>query len=373
MTERLRIVVSGTVAAAADQGGAAWAVAQWVLGLRRLGHDAVLIEQVPADRFAAAAPRFSALTEEFGLDGHGAIVTDDGSTTAGMTRSALTRTVSGADLLLNISGLLTDPELLAACGRRAFLDLDPAFTQLWHDAEHVDMGFDRHDRFVTIGQRIGQPDCPIPTCGRDWVTTPQPIVLERWPLASAGADWGMTTVGHWRSYGSIHHAGVHYGQKAHSVRALIDLPGRCPEPLQPALAIHPDERDDLAALRRHGWRLTDPRAVAATPAAYRDFIGRSWAELGVAKLGYAASRCGWFSDRSVCYLACGRPVVAQDTGFGSWLSTGAGLFAFTTADQAAAAIDSVRSDYGAHRRAARALAEDVFDSDRVLEELLSCL
>jgi hypothetical protein len=362
-----------TVAAVPYQGGAAWAVAQWVLGLRRLGHEAVLIEQVPAEGFAAAAPRFIALTQEFELDGRAALVTGDGATSAGMTWAELTRAVTGADLLFNISGLLTHPGLLAACRRRAFLDLDPAFTQLWQDAEHVDMGFDRHDLFVTIGQRIGQPGCPIPTCGRDWIPTPQPIVLERWPLASTGADWGMTTVGHWRSYGSIHHAGVHYGQKAHSVRALIDLPGRCLKPIEPALAIHPDERDDLAALRHHGWRLADPLAVAATPGAYRDFIGRSWAELGLAKLGYAASRCGWFSDRSICYLARGRPVIAQDTGFGSWLSTGAGLFAFTTADQAAAAIENVRSDYPAHRRAARALAEDVFDSDRVLAGLLSCL
>ena len=190
------------------------------------------------------------------------------------------RTVRGADLLLNISGLLTDPELLAACGHRAFVDLDPAFTQLWHDAQQVDMGFDRHDRFVTIGRRIGQPDCPIPTCGREWLTTPQPIVLERWPPARVPSDWGLTTVGHWRAYGSIDHDGVDYGQKAHWVRALIDLPARSPEPFQPALAIHPDEREDLAALRRHGWRLTDPLPVAATPGAYRDFIGRSWAERG---------------------------------------------------------------------------------------------
>jgi hypothetical protein len=369
----MRIVVAGTLAGVPDQGGAAWAVLQWMLGLRRLGHDVVLIEQVDGARFEGVAPEFVRVTGSFGLDRRAAIVAGDGIAAAGMTRAQLRRAVADADLLLNISGSLTDPELLQACRRRAFLDLDPAFTQLWNEAEGVDMGFDRHDLFVTIGRQIGHPGCDVPTCGREWITTPQPIVLEHWPVAAALPTYGLTTVGHWRSYGSIHHGGVHYGQKAHSLRALIDLPARAPGPFELALGIHPDERADLEALDRHGWKLADPVAVAGTPASYREFISRSWAELGVAKLGYVASRCGWFSDRSVCYLATGRPVIAQDTGFGSWLATGDGLLSFATTDDAAGAIEAVRSDYAAHRRAARALAEDVFDSDVVLGALLSCL
>ena len=135
----------------------------------------------------------------------------------------------------------------------------------------------------------------------------------------------------------------------------------------------PARQDDLAALRRHGWQLTDPAQVASTPSAYRNFVQGSLLELGIAKHGYVASGSGWFSDRSVCYLASGRPVVAQDTGFSSWLPTGAGLLSFRTADEAASALDEVAGDYERHRRAARTLAEDVFDSDRVLGELLACL
>ncbi len=372
MSERLRIVVAGMLAGIPRQGGATWAVLQYVLGLRRLGHEVVVVEEVDHERFAASASRFAALAAEFGLGPHAAMIDRATGATACIERADLLRAVDGADLLLNISGTLTDEAVLSRVGRRAFVDLDPAFTQLWHE-QGVDMGFDRHDRFVTIGQAIGMPGCSVPTCGRQWLTTRQPIVLEHWPLAGDVANEGLTTVGHWRAYGSIHHEGVHYGQKAHSLRPLMDLPRRVPELFSLALGIHSDERDDLDALDRSGWRLVDPDAVAGTPGDYREFVRASWAEFGLAKHGYVISRCGWFSDRSLCYLASGRPVVAQDTGFADWLPTGEGLFAFSTADDVVAAVGELRSDYPRHRRAARALAEDVFDSDRVLGELLACL
>ena len=137
-----------------------------------------------------------------------------------------------------------------------------------------------------------------------------------------------------------------------------------------ALAIHPGESKDLAALKENGWQLLDPAQVAATPASYQQFIQGSKAEFGIAKSGYVASRCGWFSDRSVCYLASGRPVLAQETGFSRFLPTGAGLFAFQTADDVLAAIEEVNADYPRHARAARTLAEEFFDSDKVLSRLL---
>jgi hypothetical protein len=157
------------------------------------------------------------------------------------------------------------------------------------------------------------------------------------------------------------------------MRQLLDLAKHPHCDFLLALAIDADERSDLDALDSYGWNLTDPDAVAGTPADYREFVQGSWAELGIAKLGYVASRCGWFSDRSICYLASGRPVVAQETGFSAWLPTGEGLFAYSTTDEAASALDEVRRDYEHHRRAARTIAEDVFASDRVLTELLACL
>src|SRR5207249_1871057 len=154
----------------------------------------------------------------------------------------------------------------------------------------------------------------------------------------------LTTVTNWRGYGSIQHAGVLYGQKAHSVRALIELPERTGVPCLIALAIHSDEMPDLDRLRAHHWKRVDPQVVAGTPDAYARFVRMSWAELGIAKSGYVVSQSGWFSDRSACYLASGRPVIAQDTGFARWLPMDEGLLRFTSTDDALEAISNVRAN-----------------------------
>lgn len=371
----MSIVVSGMLAGVPRQGGATWSVLQYLLGLRRLGHDVWFVEPATGAgvRASPAARYFADVCEEFGLRGRAALVDPETGATAGLTRAELLRVANGADLLLNLSGVLADEELLDAIAVRAFVDIDPVFTQLWHAGDGLDLGFSRHNRFVTIGQAIGSPGCDVPTCGRRWVTTPQPVVLEQWPVAEGVEHDGLTTIGHWRSYGAIEHRGVHYGQKAHSLRELIDMPSRCDKSFELALGIHPDETADLEALRANGWRLLDPDAVAGTPARYRDFVAGSWAEIGIAKSGYVAGAGGWFSDRSVCYLSSGRPVVAQDTGFAPFVPTGQGLLAFATGEEALEAIAAVRGDYERHRRGARALAEEVFDSDRVLTRLLQCL
>ncbi|MEY2513795.1 MAG: hypothetical protein QOJ89_1153 [bacterium] len=367
----LRIVLSGMLAGVPYQGGASWAVLQYLLGLRRLGHDVLFVEPAVADVRTRAY--FDALVDRFGLHGRAVLLDPASGATSGIARARVLEFAAGADLLLNISGMLADDELLAAIAVRAFVDLDPAFTQLWCEADGIDMGFGRHNRFVTIGGRIGAEDCAVPTCGQDWITTLQPIVLEHWPVAGRCQRDALTTVGHWRSYGSIEHGGVHYGQKAHALRGLLDLPRRSGASFTLALGIHEDERCDLAALHEHGWELLDPALVARSPDTYADFVRGSWAEFGLAKSGYAASACGWFSDRSISYLASGRPVLALDTGFGADVPVGDGLIAFSTVDEALAGIESLRGGYERHRRAARVLAEDVFESDRVLGRLLACL
>ena len=368
----LTVLVSGMVAGDPHQGGATWAVLQYVLGLRRLGHDVLLVEPVDAITDETRA-YFQDVVERFGLHDRATLLSRGMRETVGATYESSLDTARSADVLLNVSGMLDGPLFDAVPGRRVFLDLDPAFNQLWHESEGVDMGFDRHDRFATVGLALGDPGCPVPMCGREWIRTPQPVVLEHWPAVPPAPAAPVTTVANLRGYGSVEWDGQLYGQKIHSLRALYGLPERIADPVVLAMAVHEDERDDLTALRRHGWQLADPRKVAGSPADYARFIGSSKAELGIAKSGYVLSRCGWFSDRSVCYLASGRPVVAQDTGFSRYLPTGEGLLTFDDVDEAAAALEAVRRDHGRHAAAARAIAEDVFDSDRVLSDLLDGL
>jgi hypothetical protein len=364
------ILISGMIAGDPDQGGASWCILQYVLGFRRLGYEAVVIE--PVDELDPRSVAYlGRLVARFGFEG--GLLRRGRQETAGISYQRAVEAARRADVLINVSGMLSEPELVDAISTRAYLDLDPAFNQLWHEACGIDMHLEGHTHFFTVGQAIGRPGCSVPTCGRDWIATLPPVVLEEWPLAASSRRAPVTTVGNWRGYGSIEHDGIRYGQKAHSFRGLIDLPSRTSERLRLALAIHPDEVADLEALRANGWELADPLRVARTPGLYRRFLQRSKAELGVAKSGYVLSRCGWFSDRSACYLASGKPVVAQATGFEAHLPTGEGLLAFTTAAEAAQALEAVDGDYDRHRRAARTLAEEHLDSDRVLAGLLDHL
>jgi hypothetical protein len=305
----------------------------------------------------------------FGLGGRWSLLGQHDGDTAGMDRRQVLAAAARADLLVNVCGTLTDPDLLERVDLRVFLDLDPAFVQLWQ-ADGLDMGMDTHTHFVTIADAIGDPGCPIPTCDRRWIPTLPPVVLEEWPQANLSPRYGLTTVAHWRGYGSIHHEGLHYGQKVHSWRPLIELPDRAEERFEPAVEIDPGEASDIRALRQHGWELLDPLRVAGTPDDYKRFVQVSTAEIGVAKSGYAVSRSGWFSDRSACYLASGRPVIAQDTGFDRRLPTGDGLLVFAGMGDALDAIDELRWDYPHHQVGARKIAEEYLDSDRVLASLI---
>ncbi len=375
--ERLKILLSGMVAGDPFQGGATWAVLQYVAGLTSLGHEVALVEPVSrrgdVDPLADGSKVVTYFRSLSLLEGSAALLAEGGEKTVGLSFDEIAKFASDADLLINISGMLRDERLLEPIPVRAFLDLDPGFNQVWH-VTGEDMGLDLHTHWVTVGQALGQDDCPIPTCGRNWIATLPPVALNHWsPATDAPSRNAFTTVGHWRSYGSIEHAGVRYGQRAHSLRELIELPRMTDSRFQLALGIHPDEKQDLEALRLNGWELLDPTEVAGTPATYAEFIRGSKAELSIAKSGYVASRSGWFSDRSACYLASGRPVVAQETGFSDFLPTGEGLLAFATVDEAAEAVGEVESNLELHSRASRALAEEHLDARKVLPRLLDHL
>jgi len=378
---KLTILLSGMIASDPHQGGATWAVLQYWLGFRGLGHDVYFVEPLAPPSIQPSgspladstnAAYFRNVVAEFGLEPYGALLASD-RTTVGLPYDELRETARRADVLINISGMLTDTVLTGCIPRRVYLDLDPAFNQLWHVVQGIDRRFAGHTHFVTIGLALGTPYCRLPTCGLNWIKTPQPVVLEHWPVAQAITYNALTTVGNWRGYGSIEYEGTLYGQKAHSWRRFSTLPTFTEEQFLLALAIHPEERNDLKALTNHSWNLLDPAQVAGTPGAYQRLIQGSKAEFGIAKSGYAVSRCGWFSDRSVCYLATGRPVIAQETGFSRFFPTGEGLFAFDSVEDVLAALEEINRDYPRHAQAARGIAEQFFDSDQVLSQLLEQL
>lgn len=368
-----RVVVAGAVAQKPRSAGHAWQFLQYLLGLRRLGHEVLLYDRL-ADPDAAPAgiAWLREVLEPFGLDDAWTLDLGGGEH-AGLDRRRALDFVRDADALINVMGFITDEELLGAARRRVFLDTDPGFGQMWHALGLADV-FARHDAHVTIGERIDEPDCAVPGCGIDWITTPQPVVLDQWPAQPPGGGRRFTSIASWRgAYGPVEYEGHAYGLRVQQFRRFADLPRHTSATFELALDIDPWDADDRSRLVDGGWSLLPPARVAATVDGYRRWIQGSDAELLVAKGMYVDSRSGWVSERSLCYLASGRPVVAQDTGFGDRYPVGEGLLAFSTLDEAVAAVEAVRADPRGHADAARALAEEHFDSDRVLTTLLDAV
>jgi hypothetical protein len=248
-----------------------------------------------------------------------------------------------------------------------FVDLDPGFTQFWYAAGNRATRLDDHDYYYTIGENVGCAECSIPTGGLPWRPIRQPVVLADWPVSPTNRYDRFTTVAAWRGpYGPVEHDGRTFGLKVHEFRKFVDLPARVPACFEIALDIHPADQRDRALLTDRGWRLVDPRTTVADPAAFRQYVQTSGAEFSTAQGIYVDTNSGWFSDRSVRYLAAGKPVLVQDTGFSRNYPVGEGLVSFRTLDEAVVGADRILRNYLDHARAARALAEEYFASDKVL-------
>lgn len=353
-----------------------------MLGLKRLGCEVYLIEQISEDHchdeygnrscFESSANLkwFRKIVNDFGLVDRAALLCEDYGECEGIPMARVIDIAREADLLLNVSGNLTHGRLRRLFRRSAYLDLDPGFTQLWHASGSAGPRFAGHDSYLTIGENLGTPHCGLPTGGLQWRPTRQPVVLDDWPVVAGDPDL-MTTVAAWRGpFGPVQHDGRQYGVKAHEFRRFAALPGYARQMFEIALDIHPADHKDRRRLEDLGWRISDPQLVAADPHAFRDFVRRSGAEFSAVQGMYAATNSGWFSDRSVRYLASGKPVLVQDTGFGQNLPTGQGLLAFKTLEEAVAGAASIWDRYAEHAAAARRIAESHFDSDHVLPKLL---
>jgi hypothetical protein len=303
---------------------------------------------------------------EHGVRGPVCYVNRESGATDGASGEDVQNLLRQADLLLNIGGVCWLPEF-RLCRRRALIDLDPLFTQT--EQFGARLTHDYHTHF-SYGTNIGRPGCRIPTGGVNWLPTVPPVVPDLWEGASPAEDAPLTTVANWSSYGGLTHDGEHYGQKDEEFLRLIDLPGRTSQPLE--LALSGAGADVCGKLRAAGWRVRDAgEEVSIDLPTYRGYLTGSRGEFSVAKNAYVKTHSGWFSDRSVCYLAAGLPVILQDTGFSDWLPTGQGVLAFSSLEQAVACIDQVNANYASHRHTAQEVASRFFDYRVVLPRLLA--
>jgi hypothetical protein len=376
-------IVAGALANKPGSGGEAWVRLSWILGLRRLGLDVHFVERIsaPACVGPSGAPsgfgdsvnlrHFTAVAAEFGLTERATLLYEDGAEHRGLDPVSLRQLLNEADLLVNISGHL-DGAFLAGPRKRVYVDLDPGFTQAWNADPGIEFSVPEHDLYLSVAQNIGRPDCGIPGDGLPWVPTLPPVLLEQWPVAPPPpSPLILTTVATWRNpYGGLEIGGREMSLKHHQFRRLAELPERVEgAEFEIALDIHPGDAADLELLRSHGWRIVDPLA-AASPAAFRDYVGRSGAEFSVAQGVYVDTASGWFSDRTAAYLASGRPAVVQDTGLAGEVAAPGALFAFADLEGAVAGAEAVSEGYEESSRAAREFAEAELDSDRVLRRVL---
>ncbi len=352
----------------------------YVLGLHRLGHQVIYVEEsgwpdacydprngCNSNDPSAGLDALTRLANRFDLQSMPVCYVDrETSETSGLSMTDLKGHLASADLLLNIGGTCSLPEF-ELCGRRVLIDMDPMFTQAGRFA-----GRDLPDYHVhfSYGSNIGFSVCCIPDAGLQWRATVPPVVPEIWSdhADEVDASAALTTICNWSAYGGIDYGGEHFGQKDEEFMRLGDMPRRSSEPLE--LALSGADAATQATLREAGWQLRDATDITIDFDAYANYIGRSRGEFSAAKHAYVKTHSGWFSDRSVCYLASGRPVILQDTGIGRWFPDSPAVLKFSTPEQALECIASLRSDYRLRCRRARELARDCFGYAVVLPGLL---
>ncbi|MBI2953243.1 MAG: hypothetical protein HYY30_02940 [Chloroflexi bacterium] len=369
------IVATRNTTATPEFAGSTWVPLQYVFGLRKLGVEAYWVERLrhPIDPIIHPhsihylMDRFHSTAEDFAFQDNYCVEYNRGERYFGMTEKQLEQLINEADLMLNISGYLPPNSPLMRIPRRAFVDVDPGYTQIW--VLQTDVGIDRHNFFFTVGQNVGRPEFSIPTQGVKWQTILPFVVLDLWPACIEERYHRFSTIGDWRAQNALFE-GEYYGTKREQFVRFLRVPVEAKQKMEPALCIGSEDHEDMGLLFAHDWLVRDPYLFAGDPHSYREFIQHSRAEFSVAKSGYIKSNSGWFSDRTACYLASGKPALVQSTGFEWRLPTGKGLLTYSTIEEAVACIQAINNDYIAHCYAARALAEQYFDSDIVLSSIL---
>ena len=390
MKSRLRIIVTGLVGLY-PVGGVAWDYLQYLIGLTRLGHDVYYYEDTwswpyhPLQQTYTSSANYSiTFIQEF-FQKYAPELNERWcylhlhQNSFGMNRREFDEIANTADLFLNISGACDFPDHLSPRCIRLFLDTDPAYNQImlserfsW--SENVERWCENvmaHDQHFTYAENIAGEDCLIPKMNLKWRTTRFPVVNDLWRQVariapSQDAPW--TTVMTWNAFkGKVVYKGVEYKSKDCEFEKLIELPRYTKSHIKVAIG---GIKAPLKRLTDYGWDVTDGPKSTLTPLQYQEFIAQSRGEFSIAKHIYVATFSGWFSCRSACYLASGRPVVVQDTKFSIVLPVGEGLLPFTTMEEAVGALHEAESNYARHSKAASDIAEEYFDSDKVLSQLI---
>jgi hypothetical protein len=365
--------------------GVIWQTAHYLVGLERLGYDAYYVEahartptsfmETPEDD---ASPKAAAYIEHvmrrFGLERRWAFQALHGDGRCyGLSDSELRELYRSAALIINLHGGTTPRPEHYATGRLVFLETDPVELQieLYHNRKEAIEFLQPHCAFFTFGENYGARDCQLPVSKQfHFRPTRQPVVTDFWSDVDSTPGVALTTIGNWaQPCRSVQFKGRTYQWSKHyEFLKFIDLPRKTQQPLELALSSY--SADDQRMLEGKGWSVRHALDLSTDPDSYRAYVAGSRGEFTVAKDQNIRLRSGWFSDRSATYLAAGRPVITQDTGFGNILPTGEGLFAFSRMKDVTRVIEAINGDYEKHRRAARAIARDYFSHEVVLGPLL---
>lgn len=365
-------------------GGHLWVYLHWALGLRALGYRVIWLEALDLDeRDTSAAARrrrrggdprgnvatLKARLAPFGLADSLALCGMNGDAVPhDLAQGSLDLDAAGdADLLLNLWHSLP-AAVVRRFRRSALIDTDPGLLQIWMTTGDVHVA--PHDRYFTIGETVGTPEAAFPDGGVRWLYTPPPVYLPEWPALAPNGAAPYTTVAHWWG-GTFEYNGTTFSnEKRASFLEYIDLPTRTPVPIELAVCLAEHQEEYRGLMEPKGWHLREAWDVTATPEAYRAYVQRSRGEFSCAKPAYVSLQTAWVSDRTLCYLASGKPAVVQHTGPSRLLPDGDGLFRFRNMDEAAGALAAAERDYARHCRAARALVEEHFDAPRVVASVV---
>ena len=381
-SQRLRIIVTGYVVRL-PLAGNVWCYLQYVLGLARLGHDVYFVEEsgdspyccYDIDRNTSGTDPSSGVRftqrafERFGLGDRWAYRDEHAGEWLGPCAESIEKICRSADLLLRMPAMTDSLKpWLEEIPVRVLIDHDPVFTQVRNLTDpDAKRDSDQYTAYFSFGENITRGTARVPDDGYPWAATRPPVVLDAWPATPGRPGGNFSTILKWEAYSAVQFDGVSYGMKSASFEPFRELPQRVDVGLELAMGGGGAPIKDLLRL---GWSIRDPMELSSSLPAYQAYLQQSMAEFSIAKHGYVVSRSGWLSERTGNYLACGRPVLVQDTGFTEWLDCREGMLAFVTPEDAAAGIEEITANYDRHCAAAREMAATVFDSAKVLTQLI---